>query len=368
MIVVPVSNSIGWLNENLYVKVIREVGDVPGSYPFTVCIRNLAGVLVLSRSFTYDFTREEQTYAVDVSSLGEGEYRVYIYNWNNCNPPPGTAVYEYWMHKIGSTHLGSAYLSFEGWDYSRMYVLLMYTLGGKLYWQHGINTSDFVVPLGARVYIEATDRSGNAFVGVIDVSGDMSVRPNTRIPFMATFRFKYDRPVSERIARVVNRLVWMMKDVYINVVDDNTVELVIVKTEPGLTPTVAVAVVVVVGIVGGVIWGWLWYDARIREIEVEHKRIEHSKPVVDVFVKTHGAFLEMLRMCGPGDSECISRVYSIWVPQLQLIGSVLGALLARGYSLGPCDGLRVGGVCVPWWVVGVAVFLAGLLVIAVVRR
>jgi hypothetical protein len=75
----------------------------------------------------------------------------------------------------------------------------------------------------------------------------------------------------------------------------------------------------------------------------------------------------MLGMCGPNDWDCIAKVQSVWFTIFQMLSANLGTLLSKGFSFAPCDGVKVGGVCVPWWVVAIAVFLAGLLVISAVR-
>jgi len=33
-----------------------------------------------------------------------------------------------------------------------------------------------------------------------------------------------------------------------------------------------------------------------------------------------------------------------------------------------CDGVRLGGVCVPWWIIGIVAFVVVLMVIVLVRR
>jgi len=361
MIVVPVSNSVGWLENVLYVRVIREPKDVPGSYPFTVCIRDSGGSVVLSRSFTYDPTTDVATYAVDVSSLSGGVYRVYIYNWTDCNPPPNTLTFVYWMHKIST----GAYLSFEGWDYSQMYVLIMYVYDGKLFWQYGINTSDFAVPSDVPVYIEATDRAENAFVGSVSGDGTIYVRPNMRIPFIAIFRITYDGKVSQDVMRALSGFVGMIRGAYIDVVDDYTVEVGIVKTEPGAywVPLAIIAASVV-----GALGIWAWHDNNVKNFELQKMALEYSKPLVDKMIKVFDKMESMLSMCSPGDYDCIAKVQSVWLPAAQTLASVVGNLMYRGIPLTRCDGINVGGVCVPWWVVAIAIFLAGLLVISVVRR
>jgi hypothetical protein len=360
MIVVPRGNFVGWLDSNLYVMVIREPKDVPGSYPFTVCIRDSSGSVVLSRSFAYDFTRDVETYAVDVSSLSEGVYSVYIYNWTNCNPPPDTLTFRYWLHKI----TGGAYMSLEDWDFSRLYVFMMYVYDGKLFWKHLVNTSDVVIPSNVPVYLEASDGRGNAFVGSVSGSGTIQVRPNMRIPFVAMFKITYQDRLSQDVVKALSAFVGMIRGAYVDIVDDYTVEIGIVKTEPGV-PLLAIAIIMA-SIVGGFAV-FAWWDREVRRIELEKKALDYAKPLIDKMGRAFEKLESMLGMCGPNDWDCIARVQSVWLTVFQMLSSSVGMLLSRGFPLGQCDGVKVGGVCVPWWVVAVAIFLAGLLVIAAVR-
>jgi hypothetical protein len=344
----------------LYVSVVREPGDAPGSYPFTVCIRDSRGNVVLSRSFVYDSTEDVKTYAVNVDSLREGVYRVDIYNWNDCNPPSGVTTFRYWLHRITS----GAYLSFDGWDYSRMFVFIMYVYDGKLFWQHLINTSDVIVPSNVPVHIEASDVSGNGFVGTVRGSGVVYVRPNTRVPFMAVFRIRYRDPVSRDVVSAFSGFLWMMRSTYVNLVDDRTVEIGIVKIEPGVSWLAAA--VIVVAAVGGFA-AWRWSQVRVEEVRVEEKKIETAKPLIDAMTSAYRNFENELSMCSPGDFNCVANVQKMWMPVLNTLSSNVGMLMCAGIPLRSCDGVSVGGVCVPWWVVAVAVFIAGLLVISALK-
>jgi hypothetical protein len=360
MIVVPRGNFVGWLDPNLYVMVVREPRDVPGSYPFTVCIRDLRGNVVLSRSFAYDFTRDVETYAVDVSSLGEGVYRVDIYNWTDCNSPPDNLAFRYWLHKI----TGGAYLTFEDWDYSKLYIFMMYVYDGKLFWKHLTNTSDVVIPSGVPVYIEASDGRGNAFVGSVSGSGTIQVRPNMRIPFVAVFKITYQDRISQNVVRALSSFVGMIRGAYVDIVDDYTIEIGIVKMEPG---AYLLPIAIIIASAVGAFAVFAWWDREVRNIGLQSKALDYVKPLIDKMNRVFERFEQMLGMCSPNDWDCITKVQNMWLTVFQMISSNIGMLMSKGFPLGPCDGLNIGGVCVPWWVVGIAIFIAGLLVIAALK-
>jgi len=360
MIVVPESNSVGWVSP-FYLNVIRETTDIPGSYPFTVCIKDSSGRVVLSKSFTYDFTRDVETFAVDVSSLSEGVYRVYIYNWTDCNPPSNVRTFVYWLHYIS----GGTYLSLDGWDYSRTYMFILYVYDGKLFWQYKINTSDAIIPSGVPVHLEVTDGYGNGFVGSVTGSGGtVYVRPNTKVPFMVVFRIRYEDKVVPDILRAFSGFIWMLKNSYIDMIDDYTIEIGVVKIEPGIYPS---AVRTIGPLLVGAFGIWAWHDSNVKNAEVENKRLEYTKPLIDRIVYAYDRMTQSLSLCSPNDQNCMLNVIQTWYPMIQTMSTVAGLMTALGLPLTKCDGLRLGGVCVPWWVVAVAIFLAGLLVIAAVK-
>jgi hypothetical protein len=361
MIAVLLSNSVGW-DRPLYVRVIREHGDAPGSYPFTLCVRDLRGNLVLSRSFVYDGGREEQTFAVDVSGLSGGIYQVYIYNWNNCSPPSNVLTFRYWLHKIER----DAYLSLgDGWDFRRTYLFMLYVYDKKLFWKYLINTSETVIPAGVPVYIEATDASGNAFVGSVTATGSISLRPNMKVPFMAVFRIIYDRPIDDSIYRAFTALAGFAYRTYVHKADDYTVELGIVKTEPGLGPLGFAAIVLAIG--GATAMTWMWYDREVRRIELEGKKLDKVDPLIKIQEKITNQYFAEVDRCR-NDLECIRLAQYKYFGPLQMINSAVGSILSTSGISRECDGLNVGGVCIPWWVVAVIIFVGGLLVISAVRR
>jgi hypothetical protein len=179
------------------------------------------------------------------------------------------------------------------------------------------------------------------------------------VPFIAEFKIKYRDPVARDVGKAFGEFVWLSSPTYINVVDNYTIEWGIVKVEAGVSWFAVV-------LIGAVILGGMFihYDIRVREIELEHKRIEVARPLVDKYNIVFERYLSELAACG-NDQNCIASVQRLWLPVLQSISSVIGLLMSRtSYS---CNGLNVGGVCIPWWVVGLMVFVAGLMVISALR-
>jgi len=351
---VPLNTAVG-LTEYLRIRVIKEARD-SGTYNFMACIRHM-GDVVMSSSFVYDASYDFREYFINVTALPAGVYELHIYNWNDCYPPPGVLKFTYWIHRV----TGGTTLVFEGWDHTKFNALMLYVFNDLLFWKHLSSTDDVVVPVGMRVYIEAADGVGNGFVGSVSGSGVVRVRPNTRIPFIAEFKIKYHDPVARDVGRALGGFVWASSPSYLNVVDDYTVEWGIIKIEPGIG---WVAALIILGfvILGGI---GIWAYVRVREIELEEKKLETARPLVAKYNNMLDRYLSEYAACG-GDQNCIMRVQSTWFPLLQSVSSVIGLLMNRGFSLG-CDGLNIGGVCLPWWVVGLVIFIIVLMVVVVVR-
>jgi hypothetical protein len=356
MIVVPVSNSVGFLDQ-FRLRVIKEHNDRPGTYNFTVCVKDLTDELVLTRNFVYNTDNDADEFVIDLGSLSSGLYKVDIFNYNGCFPPPGVLSFTYWLHRI----MSGPVLSFEGWTAGgRLRAIIFYVFNNRLFWKYLNNVYDTVIPANVQVYIEAADEYGDGFVGSVSTSYYATVRPNTKVPFLASFKFRYENPVARDIVKSFSGLVWSMRSFYVNLVDNYTIELGIVKTEPGPKPVVILLLSAVILAIG-----WFAYDATIRWIQLEHRKLDNVAPLINMYNDAYSRFTNALNACG-NDLNCIAQVEKLWYTVLQSISSNIWYLM--GSAPLRCDGIRLGVVCVPWWVVGVAIFLAGLMVISVVRR
>jgi len=354
MIVVPVSNSVGWLDQ-FRIRVTKEYNDRPGTYNFTVCIKHM-GDVVMSRSFVYNTDDDIREFVIDLGSLGSGLYEVEIFNWNGCYPPPNVLRFRYWLHRISSGPV----LSFVDWTPgSSLYAFILYVFDNKLFWKYLVNVYDTVVPANVQVHVEASDTAGNGFVGSVSGIHHIVVRPNTRVPFIASFKIRYQDPVASDVVRTFTGTVWLMKTFYVNLIDRHTVELSIVKYEPGVPWKVVIVMAILFGV------ALFAYDVRVREIELEHRRLDNIERLNNTFNDAYRRYINALNACGD-DLTCMMQVERLWFPVLQTISSNIGYLSNRFPSR--CDGVNLGGVCMPWWVIGIVIFLAGLMVISVVRR
>jgi len=369
MKVVPLSTIVAPYGGSAFIDmmVVRDPEDAPASYPFAVCIKDSSGRVVYSTSFAYDSTDDVVVKSIEVSSLpADGVYEMDIYNWTDCSPPSNVLTFKYRIHWLSSSRhdlmLG------VGWNLNTVTrAFMMYVYNGKLFWFYGMNVSGMPAPVGVPVYLEITDGDGNAFVGsfIAYSPGESTVNPNMEIPFMAVFRIIYEQPIDDSIYRALTGLAGFAKGAYIRRVDDYTVELGIVKMEPGLDPLTAA--LIILAIIGAVAIAYMWYDKSVKEIQLESKKLEKIDPLVQIQKEMYSQYMAEAKQCGK-DENCIRLVQYKYFGPLQMINGTIGYVVSvQSSGSRPCDGLNLGGVCVPWWVVAVAIFLAGLLVIAAVK-
>ena len=356
----------GAIRTGLYVVVIREPNDPLASFPWTLCIKDSSGNVVYNNSFVYapGIDPDVREYTFNVSALGDGVYKVDIYNWNNCSPPSHIQRYSYFIHKVdGST------LTLSGsWDYDVNRWFIIYAYDGKLFFIYDADVSGVPIPLGIPVYAEITDRNGNAFVGsIVASSASTNIEPNMKVPFMATFSIKLDRPEAARIVDYINDGVGFMRGATAQLVDDYTVNIVIAKTEPGLPPLTVFGIGL--SLFGGGLIAWAVGSTvtRISEINLQAEALRSAKPAIDIAADAYQRYTKEVENCS--DMACIERAQRKWLPFVQGANALVGSIVAAGIPVQPsrCDGLKLSGICVPWWVVAIAIFLAGLLVISAVK-
>jgi len=356
----------GAVRSGLYVVVIREPSDPLASIPWTVCIKDSSNSMVYSHQFVYDVGVDPNVkeYVFDVSSLGDGVYRVDIYNWTDCSPPSNVVNYTYYIHKVG----GGSTLTLSGsWDYDYNRWFILYAYDGKLFVIYDENVSGVPVPIGIPVYAEITDGNGNAFVGSVTTSyATTYVEPNMKVPFMATFTIKVDRPRASDVVTYFQNVVGLMYGATIQLVDDYTFNIVVAKTEPGIPALVAYAIIAAAGV--AIAWAVAWGVARVSEINLQAKALDSAKPAIDIAAEAYKNYVDEVSRCG-NDRQCIENAQYKWFFLIQSANALATKIINAGLPAQhtTCDGLKLSGVCVPWWVVAVAVFLAGLLVIAAVK-
>jgi len=366
----------GAIGPNLDVLVIREPSDpYMVTIIHTVCVKDSSGTVVYSKSFNYSvgYDPDVKEYTFDVSTLNEGVYTVDIYEGTDCNPPPNTLIpinhYTYYIHKVSYR---SSLVMYGSWNYNDNRWLVLYVYNGKLFWVYDMNVSGVPIPINIPVYVEVVDGDGSGFVGSVTASSTVTyIEPNIKVPFMATFTIKIDKPRARDFMLAIRDNIGFMYGATVQLVDDYTFNIVFVKTEPG---AYAIAIIAVVAL----ILGYFWYDVNIKEInykteELSFKREvwETVKPIFDIARESFKNYESEVKRCPPNDMQCILNAQAKWMPFTQaanaLAGHAIANIMNMNQQLATCDGLRLGGVCVPWWVVAVAIFLAGLLVIAAVK-
>jgi len=353
--------STGPLGDRFEVWTIREPGDPLMSVPWAVCVKDSSGAVVYSQQIYHDVGVDPdiKVHLIDITSLGQGIYRVDVYNWTDCNPPQGVVSYSVYIHKKTT---GTVLFGLDGsWYPDRQYIFTVYVADGKLFYQSSSNRAVFI-PAGADVFVEVTGSDNKAYVGVVNTSSDMRVVPNASIPFEAKLTFTLDKPVAWDVAKAYANVVGFGRGVVVNVVNDYTFQVVIAKSEFGLNPVVVSLLwrAIVAVIVGVVTWGIVNivnFVAEIQKTNVLERIFNDRKAVANEYKAEYDK-------CGT-DENCKRNVQNKYLPILQGYDAAIGGLSSS--QVGQCNGLNLGGVCVPWWVVAVAIFLAGLLVIAAVK-
>jgi uncharacterized membrane protein YciS (DUF1049 family) len=347
----------GPLGDRFEVWTVREPDDPLASVPWIVCIRDSSNNVVYSRQVYHDIGIDPdiKVHLIDITSLSQGVYRVDIYDWVNCDPPLGVDTYSIYIHKKTS---GTVLFGLAGsWYPDRQYIFTVYVAYGRLFYQSSSERAVFI-PANANVFVEVTGSDGSAYVGVVNTSSDVRVAPNASIPFMARLRFTLDMPKALDVARAYANVVGFARGVAVKVVDDYTFDIIIAKSEFGLGPLVAA--LVILGFVAVIVWG----VALIVGFTVELEKVNTIKKLSDERKEVVQRYLNEYDMCT--DDSCRRYVHEKYLPIIQGYDAAIGALSST-LATGACNGVNIGGICVPWWVVGIVVFLAGLLVIAALK-
>jgi hypothetical protein len=348
----------GPLGDRFEVWTIREPSDPLMSVPWTVCVRDSNNNVVYSQQIYHNvgIDPDIKVHLIDITSLGQGIYRVDIYNWTSCDPPSGVDMYSVYIHKKTS---GTVLFGLDGsWYPDKQYIFTMYVADGKLFYQSSSNRAVFI-PANADVFVEVTGSDNNAYVGVVNASSDLRVTPNASIPFVAELTFRLDRPAAWIVAKAYADVVGFARGVVVNVVDDYTFKIIISKSEFGLSPYVAALGILV--LIAVIVWG----IAVIVQFVVELEKVNTIKKLSDERNEVVRNYINEANSCGT-DENCLNRVRNKYLPIIQGYDAAIGALSST-LGTGACNGLNIGGTCVPWWVVGVAVFVAGLMVISALK-
>jgi hypothetical protein len=347
-----------WVADRFEATIIREATDPLACITFTLCIKDLSGNLVYYSEFQYSNLKDVQDVDVPVNAVLDGIYSAEIYygnyNINSCTSQD-RLVSKYPIHatrNAGTLVLGS------GWSGSVRW-LAVWTYGGRLFWKYRSGVDSMALPAGVDAFVEVTDDSGNAFADIVRVgTGTTYISPNLGVPFMVTLRIVLGQPVASLFVRYLTDFGGFLNSATIYAVDDYNVEVVIVKTRPGIWAIVALVLGLVVAICT-----WWMYNVEIARIEVEKKRLDTAQPLIDKYNEILSRYISEVSSAKSEEEVKMAQVR--WGGALQTMAALVGQVLASG--IGVCDGLRVGSTCVPWWVVGIGIFVAGLVVVSVLR-
>ena len=340
--------STGPLGDIFEIWTIREADDPPASIPWAFCIRTLDGRLVHEQWVYHDVDRDPDVkiHFVDITPLSSGIYRLYIYNWNSCNPPDGVDTYLVYIQKGGDNVWARMH---SDWFPERNYVFVMYVYDGKIFYYTSSGRA-VPIPRGADTYVEITGSDGRAFVGVVNANSDVIVAPNVYIPFKYTVSIKFDRPVAWNVAHA---LVLPVRHVAVSVVDDYTVDIIITKTDVGIAPLVAGIIMLALVAVTTVSVAYI----VSMQVSVEVGRQQIIESLVEEKNKVVNAYINEVNQCT--DEQCINRTQLKYMPILASINEAIGEVYGK-----TCDGVELFGSCVPWYVfVIIAAFVVALLVV-----
>jgi hypothetical protein len=356
----------GPLGDRFEVWTIRDPDDPLTTMKWTMCIYDRDDRLVFMDVISHrvGVDPDIKIYREDISSLRSDVYRVNIYYGDyllsGCdNAPADQLRYIFYIHKEGSDIVSLRMNS--SWYPDRNYIFAMYVLDGIPFYT-STSSRAVSIPRNADVFVEITGSDNNAYVGIVRATSDITVTPNATIPFRAVLRIRLSRPFAEAVANMYANMLGYGRGIVINIIDDYTFDLEFVKTEVGVYKIVAlifIFLMVVILALAAVAIVSMIVSVEHRELDIIQNIINERKKLVEEYKEEYDACT---------DDMCRDRVQRKYLPIIQGYDAAIGALSLRLSGHGQCNGLNLGGVCVPWWVVGVAVFMAGLLVVSVVRR
>jgi len=338
----PVTGPVG---DRLEVWTIREADDPLMSVPWTVCIKDASGNLVLEQQLYHDvgIDPDVKIHLVDVTNLSSGVYRVDIYNFTSCTPPEKTITYSYYIHRTGGV---TSVTPSSDWGINTAWAFALYIYDGKIFYSSG--SYGVTVPVGADVFVEIVGTDNRAYVDVIHPTSyyQIWVMPNYKLPVKADIDIKIDQPKAWDVVRLFEKALAFSRGVSFSVVDDYTVRMTILKTDPGLP----MLVVVIIGI--ALVGIGLILNAIVRgmEVKVTGDKIEMLDTMRQRFDSIVDAMMAELKACG-NDTNCVNRVLTKYSVILQSTAQVYGEIVRVLEEEKACDGLTIGGTCIPWWAV-----------------
>ncbi|MCI4407836.1 MAG: hypothetical protein JHC26_02000 [Thermofilum sp.] len=243
----------------------------------------------------------------------------------------------------------------SSWFPDMDYIFTMYVLNGIPFYQSS-SSRTVGIPANVDVFVEITGSDKNAYVGIVNASSDVYVPPNTTIPFRATLTIKLDKPYAQNVAAMYANLLGFGRGVVVNVIDDYTFNLQIVKTEVGVINFVVA--LLIFGLVALIVWG----AVNIMSMVVQLEKIFTIDKIIDERNQVFQQYKTEYDNC-KGDQNCINNVRNKYLPLLQAYDSEIGALTTTLQSTSQqCSGFQFGGTCIPWWAIVIAVMFLVVLI------
>jgi len=352
--------STGPLGDRFEVWTVREPNDPQTTITWTLCIfdSNNNNVFMDAISHTVGTDPDIKSHIEDITNLSDGVYRVNVYYGNyitsGCdNAPADQLKYMFYIHKLGTNIVTLGMDS--SWFPDTDYIFTMYVLNGIPFYQSS-SSRTVGIPANVDVFVEVTGSDKNAYVGIVHASSDVYVPPNTTIPFRATLTIKLDKPYAQNVAAMYANLLGFGRGVVVNVVDDYTFNLQIVKTEVGVINFVVA--LLIFGLVALIVWG----AVNIMSMVVQLEKIFTIDKIIDERNQVEQQYLSEYNNCGT-DQNCINNVRNKYLPLIQAYDAEIGALTVTLQSTSQqCNGFQIGGVCIPWWAIVIAVVFLVVLI------
>jgi len=352
------------VGDRFEILTVREPNDPETTIYWTICIFNMSNTVVFMDVLMHrvGIDNDIKSHMEIIDHLSSGVYRVHVYYGNHlfsgCDSIPEDQLrYVFYIHKAGSDVVTLSMHS--SWYPEREHIFIMYVRDGIPFYTSSTGRA-VGIPVNTDVFVEVTGSDNKAFVGVVNTSSDISVLPNTTIPFRAVLRIRLNVPLARYVANAYAEMLGFGRGVIVNVVDDYTFELEIIKTEVGLSGVAAaiaiLLLVVVLAMIVAVIVSMV--------VSVDQEKLAIIKDLIEKRERLVNNFMNEYDACG-NDEYCRRRVERKYLHLWQGYDSAIGSL--SRFGIGACNGINLGNICVPWWVVAIAIFLAGLLVISAVK-
>lgn len=320
--------------------IISEPAD-RDSGQISACLYDKGGKLVASQYYRYNgwgFSPPVVINILDVSSVpNAGEYELTIESDFSCRKERILGKWDVYIDKHALV------ISLDTDKKARGFSLMVYN--GKLYTSYGGRA--VLVKSGSTAFVEVVDSDGNGFVDLRTWTAGGTVRPNVKVPFMASFDIEFSGDVYS-IMSMIN--IPGHKTAY-EIIGSNKLRVYILKDEPGL-PIYAV-IAIVAGIAAGIFAVGYAVNA-IGNLVVKTSASQMMNDIRNAFNTATMNLQNELARCT--DEQCRAGAYSRYITTINSLSSLLGQVsVMTEEQQQRCDGVKIGNTCIPWWVLAVGV-------------